>query len=298
MTEVVTGSHGNQPHSAVYRALPTYLLSIMINGKPVIMKIDSGCHDTIIGMLVWQELGQPQLEPVPYKRYSATGAEVVLIGQFIAHIEFSGKIFNLLIVVSNQTDTRNLIGRRWLPTLTLDWNDVFHCTSFHRTLKKQTERQRQLELQMAQSRTFPFYIKIKVKDCNIVMMFDTGATQSKISLSDWEKIGKPELKPTDISIRDTSNTIMPLAGRCMVDCEYNGQKAILPVLVSNGKHAYSVIGTDWFKQIRFDFNKIFNNLIFKQTTGLKTTQPTQEQTKRPLHPASLPIQTDPDQRQR
>ena len=48
----------------------------------------------------------------------------------------------------------------------------------------------------------------------------------------------------------------------------------------------------------YEYTQQINNLIFKQTAGLKTTQPTQEQTKRPLHPASLPIQTDPDQRQR
>lgn len=289
MAEVVTGSLGNKPHSAVFKSLPAYLLSIVINGKPLTMKIDSGCHDTIIGILVWQEIGQPQLEPVPYKRYSATGVEVVLIGQFIAHIQFAGKIFNLPVIVSNKADTRNLIGRRWFPTLNLDWNGVFHCTPvIGHPFEKQTERRRQLELQMTR-KTIPIYIKIKVEGFNILMMFDTGATQSKISLADWEKIGKPELKPTNLAIRDTSNTIMPLAGQCMVACEYNGQKVTVPVLVSNGKHAYSVIGTDWFKQIRFDFNTIFDNLSFKQTTASKPPPLTQEKTKRPRHP--LPIQT-------
>lgn len=121
-------------------------------------------------------------------------------------------------------------------------------------------------------RTNPICIKVKVAGFDLLMMFDTGATQSKISSADWEKIGKPELEPTQIVIRDTTNTIVPLAGQCTISFEYNGQKANLPVLVSSGKHAYSVIGTDWFKHIKFDFNNIFENLTFKQTTRSNKTR--------------------------
>jgi hypothetical protein len=291
-----TSPYCQKAKSAVYR--PTFLLPIVINDKLVTMKIDSGCHDSIISIRVWQELGRPQLDPVPYKRYSATGAEVVLKGQFIARVKYAGMTFELPVQVSNRMDTRSLMGRRWFPTLNLDWNGVFHCTSIVHPLKEQTERQRLQELQMTLIRTTAINIKVKVDGFDLMMMFDTGATQSKLSSTDWEKIGKPELKPTQIVIRDTSNTIMPLTGQCTISCEYNGQKANVPVLVSSGQYAYSVIGTDWFQRIKFDFNSIFENLKFKQTIESKPCQTTQELPERPLHSLPPPEQIDADQRQR
>jgi thiamine pyrophosphate-dependent acetolactate synthase large subunit-like protein len=91
---------------------------------------------------------------------------------------------------------------------------------------------------------------------------------------------------------------MPLTGQCTISCEYNGQKANVPVLVSSGQYAYSVIGTDWFQRIKFDFNSIFENLKFKQTIESKPCQTTQELPERPLHSLPPPEQIDADQRQR
>ena len=85
------------------------------------------------------------------------------------------------------------------------------------------------------------------------MMLDTGATQSKISLKQWEKIGKPELEECPIRIVDTANQVLPLAGQCVVTAEYEGE------------NYGQVIGTNWFKYFRLDFNSIFENITMSQS---------------------------------
>lgn len=257
-----TTSESNMP-AIIYNSLSTYLLPIVINDKPVTMKIDSGCHDSIINALIWQELGRPQLEPATTKRYSATGVEVVLMGHFTARVRYAGRLFLLPLTVSNRTDTRNLMGRRWFPILNLDWNRIFHCIPTAHFMKKQTENERQLALETTK-RTCPFYVHVKVEGVNLRMLLDTGATQSKITVSQWQLIGKPRLQPTSIIIHDTANNVMPLVGRCIINAEYNGQRGLLPLLVSGGANGYAVIGTDWFKTIRFDFNNIFETMTFQQ----------------------------------
>ncbi|KAK4008975.1 hypothetical protein OUZ56_014093 [Daphnia magna] len=257
-----TTSESNKP-DIIYNSLSTYLLPIVINNKPVTMKIDSGCHDSIINALIWQELGRPQLETATTKRYSATGVEVVLMGHFTARVRYAGRLFLLPLTVSNRTDTRNLMGRRWFPILHLDWNRIFHCIPTAHFMKKQTENERQLALETTK-RTCPFYVHVKVEGVNLRMLLDTGATQSKITVSQWQLIGKPRLQPTSIIIHDTANNVMPLVGRCIINAEYNGQRGLLPLLVSGGANGYAVIGTDWFKTIRFDFNNIFETMTFQQ----------------------------------
>jgi hypothetical protein len=127
------------------------------------------------------------------------------------------------------------MGRRWFPTLNLDWNGVFHCTSTVHPLKEQTEQQCLQELQMTLSRTRHFHVQVKVEVFDLTMVWDTRSTQSIISSANWEKIGKPELKPKQIVIRDTSNKILPLTGQCKISCEYNEKKAKVPVLVYSGQ---------------------------------------------------------------
>jgi predicted aspartyl protease len=269
-----------------------FFLPVVINDKLVTMKIDSGCHDSIISSRVWQELGRPQLDPVPDKRYSATGTEVVLKGQFIARVQYAGTIFELPVQVSDSMDTRSLMGRRWFPTLNLDWNGVFHCTSNVHPLQEQTEEKSNQELQMKLYRSQHFYIQVKVEGVNLMMMLDTGATQSIISSADWEKIGKPELKPTQIVIRDTSNKILPLTGQCTISCEYNGQKAKVPVFVYNGQH-YPLIGTNWFPQFKFDFNNIFAKMTFNQTACKTKPIQSSSSTEKTLVPEKISV-PEPD----
>ncbi|EFX76775.1 hypothetical protein DAPPUDRAFT_321966 [Daphnia pulex] len=121
---------------------------------------------------------------------------------------------------------------------------------------------------MTLSRTRHFHVQVKVKVFDLTMVWDTGSTQSIISSANWEKIGKPELKPTQIVIRDTSNKILPLTGQCKISCEYNEQKAKVPVLVYSGQNN-ALKGTNWFPQFGFNFNKIFEKITFNQTAKAK-----------------------------
>lgn len=249
---------------AIYRALQTYYLEININNcHKVNMKIDSGCHDSIVNMVVWQALGEPPLGPIPVRRLSATGAQVDVKGQFIATIQYGGRTFQLPLQVSGRPDTRNLIGRRWFPSLHLDWNSIFHCvgTNCLTRFQPRSDKQRRLAMEMV-GRTNHFYLVLKLAGVEVKMMLDTGATQTKINMEHWKALGKPPLKPSRILILDTANKAMALEGECSIEVEYQGQKGVLPLLVMSAERGCAVLGTNWFQHLRLDFNTIFENITF------------------------------------
>lgn len=95
------------------------------------------------------------------------------------------------------------------------------------------------------------------------MMLDTGATNSDISLAQWKSIGKLRLKATRLEIIDAANDTMPLEGVCVVKVKYCGQEALLPLVVMTNA-VQGTIGTDWFEKIQFDFNSIFDQIIFHE----------------------------------
>ncbi len=101
----------------------------------------------------------------------------------------------------------------------------------------------------------------------IRMMLDTGATNSDINLAQWKLIGKPRLKTTRLKIidaNDTANDTLPLVGVCMmVKVKYCGQEALLPLVVTSDP-VEGTIGTNWFEKIQFDFNSIFDHMIFPE----------------------------------
>lgn len=253
----------------VYQYLPIYVLEMNLNNHKVAMKIDSGCHESIVNKTVWQQLGKPQLEPILNRRLSATGAQVHLKGQFIATVKYGGRCYQLLLQVSDRPDTRNLLGRRWFPYLHLDWNSIFHCNLPAGICRFQLPSAKQDKLISAMtSRSNHFIIQLKMNGLDVRMMLDTGATRTKINLNHWQLLGKPTLKPSEITIIDTANKVIPLEGECSVEVEYQGQKAIVPILVMNGTFGCAIIGTSWFKYLRFDFNSIFESITFADSAPI------------------------------
>ena len=116
-----------QPEIIIPSTPKTFELEIKINGQPVTMTIDSGCHISIIGKLIWQQLGQPKLEPVCETWSAATGTEIQFKGKFIADVNYAGKSLQLPLHVMDQSKTFNIVGRVWFPSLHLDWNSIFNC---------------------------------------------------------------------------------------------------------------------------------------------------------------------------
>jgi predicted aspartyl protease len=135
-------------------------------------------------------------------------------------------------------------------------------------------------------------VQVKVEGLDLMMILDTGSAYSFISSADWEKIGKPELKPTQIVLWDTSNKILPLTGQCTISCEYNGQKAKVPVFVYNGQHN-PLIGTNWFPQFKFDFNNIFAKITFNQTACKTKPIQSSSSTEKTLVPEKISV-PEPD----
>ena len=250
-----------------YDALHAYYLKVKINGESLLMKIDSGCNNSIINAAEWERLGQPQLTPAG-ERISATRTKVDLKGKFVANVELYGQVYELPIQVSKQPTTRNLIGREWFPFIYLNWNKIFHHNRkrhvpIFQTITEKQEEQKRLII-ASNKRTNFFYIEVKIENVMTKMMLDTGASQSKISLKQWEKIGKPDLEECPIRIVDTANQVLPLAGQCVVTAEYEGEKRLVPLIVTAENYG-QVIGTNWFKYFRLDFNSIFENITMSQS---------------------------------
>ncbi len=243
-------------------SLKRYYLKVQLNKILVKMKIDSGCHNAIINLKVWRALGSPKLKPCKVKRLGSSGVEVIVLGYFIATVNYLGRSFHLPIQVSGKEDTRNLLGRRWFPILNLNWNRIFH-----RELLPQIPRFRradeipQLPVDfLNEVRTKHFYVTIFVNGVNLRMLFDSGAYHSKIGIIEWERLGCPTLEPCNITILDTANNPLDLKGQLRVDVRYKGEVYGQLLLLVVNKRSKRILGTDWYRCIKFDFNKIFSNI--------------------------------------
>ncbi|KAI9555472.1 hypothetical protein GHT06_017987 [Daphnia sinensis] len=251
------------PPSATQQYKRKFHLDMKINGQPVTMTIDSGCHISMISQLVWNTLGQPILEPVPTTDswITASGAKIAIMGKFICKVKYAGKTFQLPLFVCGQPNVTSLLGRSWFPALHLDWNQIFNCNNVSR-FQRESDKQRQLVSQMADTfATHHYFIGVKVEGINIQMMLDTGATVSVISEATWVKLGKPLLEPFALPILDAAKKMVPSKGVCMVKAEYNGREGVLPLIVTTAK-CESILGTNWFKTMQFNFNSVFLNMSF------------------------------------
>ena len=103
-----------------------FFIEVKINGYAQRMKVDFGCHNTIINGSVWRDMGEPDSIAVKTTRKSALGKDIPLKGKLFAQVEIAGKVYVLPILVSDDDLTRSLMGRRWIPELnSIDWNKFF-----------------------------------------------------------------------------------------------------------------------------------------------------------------------------
>ena len=141
----------------------SYNLILTINDQSVTMTIDSGIHNSIVNISVWHRLGEPPLEPVTFTMYSSSGTRLKLKGQFMANVNYAGRVYQLPLIVSEQPDIDNLLGRRWLPALHLDWNRIFHCIGAPQ-FQPESDNHRQLALKMTDTSysTDHYYVNVNV----------------------------------------------------------------------------------------------------------------------------------------
>jgi predicted aspartyl protease len=254
-----------------------FVLRIKINGLPVTMTIDSGCHISIIGNSIWRQMGQPILEPVMETWSGVTGSQIEFEGKFMANVNCAGKSLQLPLYVMKQSQTTNLLGRVWFPSLHLDWNRIFNCLDASRC-QPDSDGQRQLALKMIQTRvTGHFYVAVNVEGKTIPMVLDTGASVSLVSQSTWEELGKPPLMSNKIPMIDANEKEIPDQGECQVKVKYNGREGVLPLVITTNVGGLSILGTDWFQTLQFNFNSIFKNINFHSeiTPATQQTPPPQ-----------------------
>lgn len=237
--------------------IPCTYLEVRINGIPVIMKIDSGCHDSLVSLRVWRILGQPQLVPSIRQRRAASGVQVDVRGYFMATVFYRQRIFTLPLHVSGREDTRSLIGRGWFSSLQLNWNRVFHRDEREGPWFSEYMWYMRPPVMRDEKRTKPFYVFVMINAQEFRMLFDSGSTHSQIGRIHWEQLGRPLLRPVHLTILDTANNPVELKGEFTANVSYEGKECNLPVLVTDNSSSKAVIGTNWYSSIKFDFNSIF-----------------------------------------
>jgi len=244
-----------------------FFIEVKINGYAQRMKVDSGCHDTIINSSVWRDMGEPDLITVKSTRKSALGKDIPLKGKLFAQVEITGKVYVLPILVSNDDSTRSLMGRRWLPELNcINWNKFFNDETL--VIRQSFPNNRLVRANAMKYRSIPIDLDVFLLDIKVKMILDTGATASIIGIGTWELLGKPQLDLTTRTISDTSNSRLDLKGEFSVSVNYNDRQFELTLLVSNSYEMKNILGTNSFPLFDFDFNAIFDKIQFPAPTAI------------------------------
>ncbi|KAK4028453.1 hypothetical protein OUZ56_017730 [Daphnia magna] len=119
-------------------------LQYFVNGFEVRMKMDTGCHNSIINKRIWQQMGEPELTHSSRLRKSALGS-VSIKGEFNAKITLAEEEYVLPIQVADNETTRSLLGRRCIPTLlNINWNAFFN----NRTITRLSQICRRTQLKL------------------------------------------------------------------------------------------------------------------------------------------------------
>ena len=105
-------------------------------------------------------------------------------------------------------------------------------------------------------RSPPIETKVWVKNHIITMKVDTGAALSLISEDTYSSnYNSFPLQPTETQLRTYNEELLPVLGSLEVTVAYNGQQAVLPLLVVKGSGP-NLLGRDWLSVIRMDWNVI------------------------------------------
>lgn len=235
-----------------------------LNDHNVSLKLDSGCDKPLINKTLWSQIGEPDLVSNGDTRSSATGV-IPLKGGFLAKMNFAGIDFECPVQVSDDDNTRNLIGRRALPFLVdFDWNK-FISDGTNAMVSDWTPdniKKQQLMDDALKLISKRFHVKVSVDHKHFSMILDTGATCSIASLAKWKELGEPHINPVNRSVKSTSNQPIAILGECSLKINCNGTEAQLPLLIADNDEIPAILGTNWFDSLQLDFNSIFRDIKF------------------------------------
>ncbi|KAI9550355.1 hypothetical protein GHT06_001583 [Daphnia sinensis] len=157
-----------------------YEIPLKINGLPVNMKVVSGHHDSFISKRNWKMMGKPKLAPVKYYGKASFGTAIRYEGQFIGEVQYGHRKFRLPLLVTSDSNSyleslnSNMLGRKWLCCINLDWNKYFNPESIY--LREETEDHRKLTQELESScNSQPHIINVSMNSVPIqTMMMNPG----------------------------------------------------------------------------------------------------------------------------
>ena len=108
----------------------------------------------------------------------------------------------------------------------------------------------------AKSATCPITVDVQINGKQLPMEVDTGAALSIISERTWKKnFPGITLKKADVVLKTYTNERMTVMGELLVQVAYKQQCEHLPIVVVAGDGP-SLLGRNWLKHIRLDWNSI------------------------------------------
>ena len=107
-------------------------------------------------------------------------------------------------------------------------------------------------------------IPILMEGSKVEMELDTGAAVSIMTRKDYQKyLRHIPLKKTTRSLRGYAGTPLEIAGEILVDVEYQGQCAAVPlVIVEAHKYAPPLLGRSWLRAIKLDWQNLFTQVHY------------------------------------
>jgi predicted aspartyl protease len=112
-----------------YRSIPI-ILDVILQGIQVEMILDTGATAFIIGLGTWVSIGKPQLNQTKRTMSDTSNSSLDLKGEFTAQVKYNGRPFQLILLVSNKFQIKNIIGTNWFASMDFDFNAVFDNIQF------------------------------------------------------------------------------------------------------------------------------------------------------------------------
>lgn len=109
-----------------------YEVSVQVEGKPLIMQIDTGAAVTIVPESVYDSVfPHVKCGPAKMSLRTYTGEHLQLKGQCDVAVVYKGQSMTLPVVIVKDNGRRLpvLLGRNWLQRLRLDWHEIGQVTT-------------------------------------------------------------------------------------------------------------------------------------------------------------------------
>ncbi|KAK3089020.1 hypothetical protein FSP39_000173 [Pinctada imbricata] len=122
----------------VNRLTEPYKVVLEINKTPVTMEIDTGASVSIISEETFRDLGKLKLSESKAKLKTYTGEDMAILGTVAVHVDYESFSGNLHVIVVKGRGP-NLLGRDWLKSLKLNWNEMFAVKSVDKDVDRLLE---------------------------------------------------------------------------------------------------------------------------------------------------------------